>query len=196
MNKVGITGGIGSGKTTIAHFFEILNIPVYLSDERAKNLMLTDAVLITQIKALLGEEAYYSEGGINKSYIADKIFNQPALLKAMNGLVHPAVERDFEVFCKEHSTSDYVLKESAVLFETGIYKNMDANILVTAPESERIERVQKRSNLSRSEVEQRISKQWSDAQKKPLSDYLIINDNRQLIIPQILDIHACLKDLA
>ncbi len=196
MNKIGITGGIGSGKTTIAHFFEILNIPVYLSDERAKNLMLTDAVLITQIKALLGEEAYYSEGGINKSYIADKIFNQPALLKAMNALVHPAVERDFETFCKEHSTSDYVLKESAVLFETGIYKNMDANILVTAPESERIERVQKRSNLSRSKVEQRISKQWSDAQKKPLSDYLIINDNRQLIIPQILDIHACLKDLA
>ncbi len=193
MIKVGITGGIGSGKTTIALFFELLGVPVYQSDIRAKQLINTHPELIQQMKLLLGEEAYLKDAGLNKAFVADKIFKNQSLLDSVNALVHPAVEGDFLNFCKDNRDKPYVLKESAILFETELYKKNDANILVLADLEERIKRVQKRSGLSRSEVEQRISKQWTDAQKEPLADYIIRNNNTELLIPQILRIDQSLR---
>ncbi len=193
MIKVGITGGIGSGKTTIAHFFELLGIPVYQSDIRAKQLINTNPELIQQMKSLLGEEAYCKDASLNKAFVANKIFKNQSLLESVNALVHPAVEKDFLNFCSNNSDKPYVLKESAILFETDLYKKNDANILIVADLEERIKRVQKRSGLSRSEVQQRISKQWTDAQKELLADYIIKNNNTRFLIPQILRIDQSLR---
>nr|MBP7273385.1 dephospho-CoA kinase [Saprospiraceae bacterium] len=130
MLKVGITGNIGSGKTTVCKIFEQLNIPVYYADDRAKYLMANDATLIYEIKSLFGEAAYSAEGVLNRKLIANAVFTQPLLLKKLNAVVHPAVARDTNIWFNEQK-SDYALKEAALLVETGAYKIMDKLIVVT-----------------------------------------------------------------
>lgn len=193
---VGITGGIGSGKSTISQFFKILGIPVYNSDDNGKRVMVEDAQLIDNVKSEFGEESYFEDGGLNRSYLASEVFSNEERLKILNGLVHPAVGRDFKNWIARHQNSPYLLKEAALLFETGIYQELDKTISVMAPNSIRMGRVLLRDEQrSRQQIEDIMAKQVSDNQRKKLSDYLIDNSGAELLIPQVLKIHQSLLSL-
>ncbi len=179
MKIVGITGGIGSGKTTVANFFKELGVPVYIADEEAKRLMASNAELRQKITGLFGEESYH-DGKLNRKYLAGLVFNNPKKLEALNNLVHPAVAEDFRKWVSAQQ-APYVIKESALLFETGDYKNCDVTILVKAPLEERVRRVMHRDAASKESVMDRISHQWPDEKKQVLSDYTIENIDISLI---------------
>jgi dephospho-CoA kinase len=170
---VGLTGGIGSGKTTVANFFKELEIPVYISDIEAKALMIRSKVIKRKLIQLFGEEAYSSEK-LNKSFIANKIFNDKTLLEKMNSIVHPKVGSHFKRWLKKQD-APYVIKEAAIFFENNTYKNLDYIITVIAPEATRIERVISRDNSSVKKIKAIINNQWSDDQKIKLSDFVIEN---------------------
>ena len=170
---IGITGGIGSGKSFVSNLFEDLGVPCYNSDLKAKELMVSDLKLKSSIINLLGEQAYEGNS-LNRQYISSKVFNDKSLLNSLNNIVHPIVKTDFYNWVNTRS-SLFVLKESAILFETGSYLECDKTILVTAPIDVRINRVIKRDNVTKSQVESRIKNQWKDEQKKPLADYIIKN---------------------
>lgn len=170
---VGLTGGIGSGKTTVANFFKELEIPVYISDIEAKALMIRSKVIKRKLIQLFGEEAYSSEK-LNKSFIANKIFNDKTLLEKMNSIVHPRVGSHFKRWLKKQD-APYVIKEAAIFFENNTYKNLDYIITVIAPETTRIERVISRDNASVKKIKAIINNQWSDDQKIKLSDFVIEN---------------------
>ena len=173
MIVVGITGGIGSGKTTIANYFnKQFNIPVYYSDSEAKELMNTEA-LKKQIRNLLGVEAYF-QNRLDRKFVADKVFKDATLLNKLNKIVHPAVGKHFEEWCKQQN-APYVLKEAAILFENGGAASCDYVILVTAPEDLRIHRVLKRDAISSEDIRSRINKQWDDSKKIPMADFVIEN---------------------
>ncbi|WP_435578002.1 dephospho-CoA kinase [Gilvibacter sp.] len=194
MISVGLTGGIGSGKTTVARFFEALGIPIYFADDRAKALMVEDQELIANIKALLGDQAYTEDGRLNRAYIASQVFNDAELLEALNALVHPAVGKDFKQWAQAQQ-SPYVIKEAAILFENGSYTRSDANILVTAPESIRLKRVMSRDGASEEAVRARMQHQWPDEQKIPLADYVIENIDLEATRKQVISLHEQLISL-
>ncbi|WP_394748560.1 dephospho-CoA kinase [Spongiimicrobium salis] len=173
MMIVGLTGGIGSGKTTVARMFEALGVPVYNSDKEAKQLMRTSEQLKKEIKKLLGDQAYEYEE-LNKPFIANAIFNNEVLLKKLNALVHPAVAEHFTQWAREQS-SPYVIQETAIIFENGSQDRYDAIILVTAPEELRLARVLDRDKNSRTEVLARMRNQWDDVKKRALSHFEIEN---------------------
>ncbi len=173
MKIVGITGGIGSGKSTIARYFnEEFGIPVYYADDEAKILMHTPA-LVHKISELLGSQAYKNEK-LDRTFVASKVFKDSQLLEKLNAIVHPAVAEHFKNWVKSQN-APYVLKEAAILFENGNAADCDAVILVTAPEDLRIDRVMKRDRITAEAVQDRMHKQWSDARKKPLADFVIEN---------------------
>ena len=180
---VGVTGGIGSGKTYVCSLFAEKGIPVYNTDIEAKKLMNTNASVKKAIGELLGSKSY-TNGVLNRPYIAEKIFNNAALLKKMNAIVHPAVALDFEKWY-EKQNADFVIKESAILFETGGYKKCDASILVTAPVSVRNNRVMERDNVTEEEVLMRIKNQWDDEEKIKLASYIIENIEKRNTILQV-----------
>jgi len=182
-----ITGGIGSGKSTIAKIFEVLGYPVYYSDERAKVMYYLQDIKQKVIN-YLGKDAYTPDGQINKPYIAQKIFSDNDLLQKINTLIHSAVHKDFEEFKKKHNNSPIIFKESALVFESHIHSSCDKIILVTAPKKLKIERIKKRDNLDEQSILQRIQKQWPDEKKIPLSHYIIINDETEPLLPKILKI--------
>lgn len=197
MLKVGITGGIGSGKSTVSKIFELLGVPVYNADERAKILMNTDEEIIEKIKNLLGEESYDNEGKLNRKYIASIVFNSKDKLRRLNEIVHPAVKRDFEKWVKANEGKyDYVLKEAALLFETGSYKDLDYTILVSAPEEMRINRVMKRDNVDRESVLARMRNQLDEDKKIEMADVIILNDYTFSLIRQVLQLDKIFKELA
>ena len=173
MMVVGLTGGIGSGKSTIAKAFAALGIAVFNSDEQAKALIATDTHVKERIIAAFGEEAYQN-GEYNRAYIAQIVFNNSEKLAILNGIVHPALAEYFKQWAKEQ-TSPYVLKEAAILFESGSYKDCDYIITVTAPEEVRIARVMARDHCTEAQVRARMAQQWSDAQRIALSDAVIEN---------------------
>ena len=173
MIVVGLTGGIGSGKSTIAKAFAALGIAVFNSDEQAKALIATDAQVKKRIIAAFGEEAYHN-GEYNRAYIAQIVFNNSEKLAILNGIVHPALAEYFKQWAKEQ-TSPYVLKEAAILFESGSYKDCDYIITVTAPEEVRIARVMARDHCTETQVRARMAQQWSDAQRIALSNAVIEN---------------------
>lgn len=191
---VGLTGGIGSGKTTVARLLETMGCILYNSDDRAKELYF-DAGVKAEVIGLLGPQAYSESGALNKAHISENVFSDQALLQKLNGIIHPAVKKDFERFAMRHSRQ-IVIKESAILFETGIYKELDATILVTAPLHEKIRRVMARNGVPKEEVEKRMQAQWTDEQKIPLADHVIGNANNQALIPQALEILAKLREHA
>ncbi|MFS4491483.1 dephospho-CoA kinase [Maribacter sp. 2308TA10-17] len=170
---VGLTGGIGSGKTTVAKFFEELGVPVYNSDKKARKLMRTSKKLKKAIIELLGESAYKGKK-LNKKYISDKIFNDPKLLEKMNSIVHPAVRNHFLSWKKKQEAS-YVIQETALIFENEIQDFYDKIILVIAPESQRIQRVLKRDDISVKQVKNRLKNQMKDSEKLHLAHYVIDN---------------------
>lgn len=188
--KVGITGGIGSGKSTVCRIFEILDVPIYYSDIRAKKLMVENEELIEDVKKLLGDKSYNEDQTLNRAFIAQKVFNDDQLLKKLNKLVHPRVWEDADRwYSAQDPNTQYVLNEAALLFETGSYKKFDKIILVTAPKKVRIERVMKRDSTTQNEVESRINKQLKDHIKIPLSNFVIKNNNNLNLISQVLKIH-------
>ena len=188
MKIVGLTGGIGSGKTTVARMFAALGIPVYNSDERAKELMVTSEELVNQIKSLLGEEAY-SGSDLNREYIAGKVFLDKALLNALNDLVHPAVRDDFRNWASIQKTP-YVIQEAAILFENGAHEYFDQMILVTAPKMIRLQRIMERDNVSEDHILARMNHQWEDERKIALSDYIIENIDLEKTEATVAEIHA------
>lgn len=196
MIKVGITGGIGSGKTTVCKIFEILGIPVYYADERAKELIATDKSIIKQVKQLFGDDVYDATGKLDKQRVASVIFNFPEILNQYNQIVHPAVFRDVEKWMNRHSDCDYVIKEAALLFETGSNKQLDKIICVTAPLELRIQRVVERDHTTIAAVKERIANQWSEEEKINASDFIIYNDGSTPLIRQVLQIHEKLSALA
>jgi len=189
MLKIGITGNIGSGKTTVSHLFALLGVPVFYSDDEAKNVMVTDAQLIAGIKQHFGADAYFADGLLNRKYIGGIVFNNPDELKVLNGLVHPAVFRAFDNWILEHAHSPYILKEAAILFESGSYKDCDFTIVVSAPSAMRLQRVTQRDGISLAEAESRNAKQMPQEEKEKLASFVIQNDNSELIIPQVLALH-------
>ncbi|MFV0590083.1 MAG: dephospho-CoA kinase [Draconibacterium sp.] len=191
--KVGITGGIGSGKSTICKVFEKLSAPVFEADPVAKKLIDTDAAIRQGLIDLFGPGIYTENNGVDRKKLAEKIFNDEIQLAKVNALVHPAVRAEF-LRWSESLDVPYVVHEAAILFESGFYKMMDYTILVTAPEEDRIKRVSMRDGSSRGQVIERINKQWSDNKKRKLADIEIKNDNRELILPQIINIDKQLRE--
>lgn len=194
MLKVGITGGIGSGKSTVCQVFETLGIPVLYADQSARYLMEHDAALIDGIKALFGA-GIYNSGKLDRKQVAGMVFNQPALLDQLNNLVHPAVVRYTEAWIAKQ-TSPYVIKEAAIFFESGTNKGIDIMVGISAPLELRIQRAIQRDNISREKVQERIASQMDEAEKMKLCDFIIINDEMQAIIPQVLQLHSLFLEKA
>lgn len=191
MLKVGITGGIGSGKSTIADIFRLYDIKVYNSDERARALMNESEDLRWKIKSLFGEKAY-KDNKLDRALLGKIVFENEDFLGKLNAIVHPAVGDDFEVWCKKYREAPYILKEAALIFEAGINTDLDYVILVTAPEEMRIDRVTKRDNSDKQSVRARIANQWPDKKKMLLSDYVILNDGRHSLLRQVEEVHKFL----
>ncbi len=190
MLRVGITGGIGAGKSVVSKIFTVLGVPVYDADSQAKYLMNNDTKLKKEIKDNFGENAFIESGELNRTYLADKVFQNPDQLKKLNSLVHPVVKRDFDKWC-EIKNSPYILKEAALLVESGSHKDLDMLLVVTAPEKLRIERVLLRDDhRTKKQVEGIISNQFPEAEKKKLADFLINNDESHPILSKVLEIHA------
>jgi dephospho-CoA kinase len=189
MLKIGITGGIGSGKTTVCRVFELLGIPVFYADNVAKTIMQTDSQLKNEILNTFGQESYSIDGQLNRPYISSIVFKDQSQLNKLNALVHPAVFRAFDRWIAEQQEVPYILKEAALLFESESYKMCDLSILVISPESTRISRIKARDHISEEEIMLRMKRQFSDEQKMKLANHILINDENCLLIPQILDLN-------
>lgn len=190
MLKVGITGGIGSGKSTVCRVFETFGIPVFYADTVAKSIMVTDPLLIAGVKDTFGAESYDENGELNNKHIAGIVFNNSEELARLNALVHPAVFRAFEDWsAKVPLKVPYILKEAALLFESGSYQMCDKSVLVTAPADIRIKRVMERDGVTQEQVQARMDKQMSDEEKMKMANFLINNDGSQPVILQVLQLH-------
>lgn len=193
MKIIGITGGIGSGKTTACKIFQEFGVPVYYADDRAKELMTTNAVLKNKIVQAFGAKAY-SGNGLDRAYLAQQIFGSKEKLSIINGLVHPAVANDFEEWLEERNGEKYVLKEAAILFESGAYQDVDITVLVIAPQDVRLERVVNRDGSSKEDVLKRMNNQWTQERKVKLADHILNNSGTQLLIPQVMELHQNFRD--
>ncbi len=194
MIKVGITGGMGSGKTTVCRIFETLQIPIYYADERARHLMEENMELREKIKSEFGAEVYKGKK-LQRKVLAAKVFHAPEELEKLNALVHPAVRADAESWVRKHSDYPYIIKEAALLFESGSYRDLDLIITVTAPYELRIQRILSRDGITRIEAEARISRQWPEKEKVKRSRFVIVNDEKRLLIPQVAEIHRLILDI-
>ncbi len=190
MMIVGLTGGIGSGKTTVANFFRELGIPVYIADEAGKRLMLTSEEIKKAVKELFGEKAYSGDEP-NRKYIASQVFNDSGKLEALNRIIHPAVATDFQTWLSRQQ-APYIIYEAAILFESGGNEKCDRTILVTAPHDEKIKRLQFRDNSEIEEIEARMANQWSDEKKLKLTDFQIQNTDLALTKSQVAELHEIL----
>ena len=189
---VGITGGIGSGKSTVSKVFSLLGTPVFEADREAKVLMNTNEKLKKELTALCGIEIYTSDGILDRKKLAALIFDNELLLRKVNDLVHPEVRQAF-VNWKVEQQTPYIIHEAAILFESGFYDMMDYTILVTAPEEARIKRITGRDGITEAEIRSRMARQWNDDKKRKLASIELVNDNSSLIIPQILEIDRKLR---
>ena len=189
MLKIGITGGIGSGKTTVCKVFEVLGIPIFYADVVAKQIMYTDKTLREQIQLAFGTQAYAADGQLDKKYIAHIVFADPKKLEALNAIVHPAVFAAFDEWAIQQTDAPYVAKEAALLFESGSHKMCDYTILVQAPLDLKVQRIMQRDSISEDEVHLRMSRQLTDEEKQPMANFTIVNDEQKLLVPQIINLH-------
>jgi dephospho-CoA kinase len=190
MLKVGITGGIGSGKSTLSKIFEVLGIPVYYADDASKRLMNEDEQLKEKIQLIFGKAAY-ANGKLDRAYLSSIVFNNPEKLMLLNSIVHPATILDANSWMKQQ-TAPYAIKEAALIFESGSQENLDKVIGVQAPLALRLQRVMQRDNTDRNEVLRRMEMQMDEKIKMKLCDYIVYNDEQQLLIPQVIKIHESL----
>ena len=180
--KIGITGGIGTGKSTVSKILIALGYPVYFSDDRAKWLMENNQQLVAELTRLIGDETYIA-GKLNRSFIAEKLFSNSQLKEKINELVHPVVRNDFNDWA-DSQQAPLLFQESALLVETGAYQLFDALIVVTAPLEQRIKRIQKRDGISINEINMRLTNQLAESEKIAVADYVITNDDHQPIVFQ------------
>ncbi len=192
MQKIGITGGIGSGKTTASKVFELLGVPVYYSDEESKQLLYNDETIKEKVVALFGNSVLNILGDIDRKALGTIVFKDKEKLQQLNAILHPAVALHFTEWAKTKSNENYILKEAAILFESGANKQVEKVITVSAPEDLKIKRAMHRDTISKEQVEQRMKNQMSDEEKIKLSQFVIYNDEEQLLIPQIIKIHKAL----
>lgn len=194
--QIGITGGIGSGKTLICKIFHSLGIPIYDADSRAKILMTTDGILFEQIKKEFGMLSYNEDGSLNRKYLGQIAFDQKLKLEKLNQLVHPRVAKDYEEWVSTHQHFPYVIKEAALLFESGSYKGLDKIVVVSASEQIRMKRVlQRDTHRTEKDVENIFGNQLPENEKLKRADFVIINDETQLVIPQVLELHERFSSL-
>ena len=184
MKVIGITGGIGSGKSFVCKILEKMGYPVYYSDDRAKILMQSDLTVQRELKLLLGDEAY-TEDGLNRAFVSNKIFSDTTLRKKINQLIHPIVREDFEQWKKDFIREKFIFNEAAILFETGAHLNYDAVILVHAPIDIKLKRIKKRDGISEEDVLKKMKSQWSDDKKMQLTMHYILNDGESPIEERI-----------
>ncbi len=190
LKQIGITGGIGSGKSLICRIFHVLGVPVYDADSRAKKLMTTDGILIDQIKKEFGTLSYDEKGELNRELLGKTVFNKPDKLARLNALVHPRVAWDYNQWISEQSGVNYCLKEAALLFEAGSYQLLDKIIVVSASDELRIKRVLQRDpHRSKADVERIIKNQMPQEEKMKRADYVIKNDESELVVPQVVKLH-------
>lgn len=187
MKIIGLTGGIGSGKSTVAMIFNVLGVPVYNSDQRAKELYFEPKVR-SEVEALIGKNAYLGVQELDKDYIRKKIFDNTELLKKLNDIIHPAVGEDFELFKKKHKDAPLIMKETALLFEAGIEKSVDKIVVVVTSPELRNKRVALRDKLSNDQVDKIVSQQMPEKEKAAKADWVIENNEENLLVPQVLKI--------
>lgn len=194
--RVGLTGGIGSGKSTVARLLEMMGAAVYVADDRAKALMVDDDELRSGIVGLFGADAYGADGRLNRQMIAGRVFSDATLLERLNGLVHPAVERDFAAWAERCDGAArrpaYVVEEAAVLIESGGWRRMDCLVAVTAPVEVRVQRVMRRDGASREQALARIAAQMDEQKRLSFADRVVVADDRHLLIPQVAELHGAL----
>ena len=183
MKKIGITGGIGAGKSMVGHVLEAMHFPVYYSDQESKKLVDSHPQIREDLQKLLGNEIYL-DNTLNRVFLAEKIFKDSEIREKVNAIIHPHVRLGFEKWTTAQQ-SKLVFNEAAILFETGAYQIMDATILVTAPLEVKIQRVQLRDRITTEQVLDRMSNQWTDEQKIPLTDFILVNDEVQPLVSQI-----------
>ena len=188
---IGLTGGIGSGKTTIANHFINLGVPVYIADDQARKIMQSGEI-IEEIKRTFGT-AIFENGVLNREKLAQIVFSDPEKLKLLNAIIHPAVQKHFRHWILDHKNSPFIIYEAAILFESGSYKNCDKIITVTSPVETRIERVIQRDNSTREQVLKRIDAQWNDDQRIAKSDFVIENDSPEIAKTEVDKILKILK---
>jgi dephospho-CoA kinase len=193
MLRIGITGGLGSGKSTVAHIFEVLGIPVYYADTASKRLMNEDDEIKSSIQNVFGKEAY-TKGKLNTKYLSGIVFKDEAKLAVLNSIVHPATLIDAAEWMNNQK-SFYVIKEAALIFESGSNKSLDYIIGVSAPIELRLQRAMFRDKITTEEAMARIRKQMNEEDKMKLCDFIIVNDEQQMLIPQVLKIHHQILDL-
>jgi len=189
---VGLTGGIGSGKSTVAKLFEISGFPVFYADSEAKKLYTTDPEVKRQVIALLGEQAYAGNHP-DRAFIANQVFGRSELLTALNGIIHPAVRQKFKNWLVEHAHFELVVREAAILFESQSHTDCNFTLTITAPGELRIQRVMQRDAVPHDAVKRRIQNQWSDTERRALADFEIHNDDKTLVIPQFEAVIAAIR---
>ena len=193
MLRIGVTGGIGGGKSLVCNILEKMGVPVYYADQEARRLMNGRPELREGISRLLGPEAYRA-GELDRQRVASMVFADPVLLDELNKLVHPAVHEDFYEWTRLQEGKPVVAEEAALLFESGAYRMLDRNILVSAPEDLRLRRVMQRDGVGRQEVLQRMRRQMDEESKKELADEVILNDGHRLLLPQVVAVYNKLKN--
>jgi len=193
MKKIGITGGIGSGKTTVCEIFKLLGVQAFHADDEAKNLQNNDLHIREQLIKLFGRHIYSPDGMLDRKKLAGLIFNDSDVLAKVNSIIHPAVRKSFLKWTEDHQDADYILYEAAILLESGYASDFDRTILVLADEKIRIERVIKRDHVSEELVKQRINNQMPEAQKIKMVDLIIENSNEKLLFPQIIELDKLIR---
>jgi dephospho-CoA kinase len=194
MLRIGLTGGIGSGKSTVARIFSVLGIPVYDADTASKKLMSENEELKKKIIENFGEESY-TNGNLNRKYLSEQVFSDPEKTLLLNSIVHPATIKDAEQWMKRQD-APYLIKEAALIFESGSNKFLDKVIGVSSPALLRIERTMKRNNITSEQVKARIALQMDEEEKMRLCDYVIVNDEKEMLIPQVLSLHQQFLSMA
>ncbi len=194
--KVGITGGIGSGKTLVSEIFSMLGIPVYNADDRAKWILANDKAVKEKIKEIFGSKAYQNEK-LNREYISQEVFNDQSKLNLLNGIVHPHIASDFQKWLETQSKYPYILKEAALLYEAGTYKSLDKIITVFSPVELRIQRLlQRDAHRTEKDIKHIMEKQLDDDEKVKKADYVVYNDEKNMLIPQVLELDKTFRKLA
>lgn len=195
MLKVGLTGNIGCGKSTVAQIFRVLGVPVFVADTEAK-LLLADPTILPALAKVFGPDIVTSEGIPDKKRLAEIVFSDPRKRSILNSIIHPAVRESFNQWCEKHQSACFVIQEAAILYETGQHRFFDRMVVVTAPEQERIRRVMLRDGLTREEIAGRMDAQWAEEKKTALADFIIANDGTQMLIPQVISLWQELRTIA